>query len=78
MAPQILAIASASRPKFAASMIVRSASALHKRNSDRVLHAIGLEPRAPFPKGHIVEQGDWSLLDPVRTRPPFWRDDRAV
>lgn len=43
---------------------------------DRVLHALGLEPRAPFPKGHTVEQGDWFLLDPVRTRPSFWRDDR--
>jgi hypothetical protein len=21
-----------------------------------------------------VQQGDWSLLDPVRNRPPMWRD----
>jgi hypothetical protein len=40
---------------------------------DRVLHSLGLEPRAPFPKGHELEQGDWSLLDPVRARPPMWR-----
>ena len=40
---------------------------------DRVLHSLGLEPRAPFPKGHVLEDGDWSLLDPVRARPPFWR-----
>jgi hypothetical protein len=45
---------------------------------DRVLHALGMEPRPPFPKGHVVEQGDWSLLDPVRNRPPSWRNDRAV
>jgi hypothetical protein len=32
-----------------------------------------LEVRPPFPKGHVVEQGDWSLLDPVRSRRPFWR-----
>jgi hypothetical protein len=44
---------------------------------DRVLLALGLEARAPFPKGHEVEQGDWSLLDPVRKRAPFWRDDRV-
>ncbi len=44
---------------------------------DRVLLSLGMEPRAPFPKGHVVEQGDWSLLDPVRKRAPFWRDDRA-
>jgi hypothetical protein len=41
---------------------------------DRVLMSLGLEARAPFPKGHSVEQGDWSLLDAVRDRPPMWRD----
>ena len=40
---------------------------------DRVMISLGLEPRAPFPKGHVLEQGDWSLLDPVRARKPFWR-----
>lgn len=44
---------------------------------DRVLLALGLEARAPFPKGHALEQGDWSLLDAVRRRAPFWRDDRS-
>ncbi len=41
---------------------------------DRVLVAIGMEPRAPFPKGYEVAQGDWSLLDPVRARGPIYRD----
>jgi hypothetical protein len=45
---------------------------------DRVLLALGLEARAPFPKGHALEQGDWSLLDAVRKRAPFWRDDRTA
>lgn len=40
---------------------------------DRVVRAIGVEPRPPFPQGHVVEQGDWSLLDPVRARGPIWR-----
>ncbi|HEY1799090.1 MAG TPA: hypothetical protein VGG57_23450 [Stellaceae bacterium] len=40
---------------------------------DRVVRSLGLEARAPYPKGHELEQGDWSLLDPVRTRPAFWR-----
>ncbi len=40
---------------------------------DRVMHSLGLEARPPFPKGHVLEQGDWSLLDPVRARKPFWR-----
>ncbi len=44
---------------------------------DRVLVSLGLEPRAPFPKGHELEQGDWSLLDAVRGRPQLWRDDRG-
>jgi len=41
---------------------------------DRVVRSLGLEPRPPFPKGHTLEQGDWSLLDPVRARPQLWRD----
>ena len=45
---------------------------------DRVLRALKLEARAPFPKGYDLEQGDWSLLDAVRHRPPFWRDDRTT
>jgi len=40
---------------------------------DRVMRSLGQEPRSPFPKGHVVEQGDWSLLDMVRKRPPMWR-----
>ena len=43
---------------------------------DRVLLALGHEARAPFPKGYVLEQGDWSLLEVVRSRKPFWRDDR--
>jgi hypothetical protein len=40
---------------------------------DRVMASLGLEARPPFPKGHPLEQGDWSLLDQVRARKPFWR-----
>jgi hypothetical protein len=40
---------------------------------DRVVRSLGLEPRPPHPKGHVLEDGDWTLLDPVRTRPPLWR-----
>jgi hypothetical protein len=40
---------------------------------DRVMRSLGQEPRPPFPKGHDVEQGDWSLLDPVRARPRMYR-----
>jgi hypothetical protein len=40
---------------------------------DRVVRSLGLDPRPPFPKGHELEQGDWSLLDPVRARPSSLR-----
>jgi hypothetical protein len=35
---------------------------------DRVLRSLGLELRAPFPQGHVLRDGDWSLLDPVKAR----------
>jgi hypothetical protein len=41
---------------------------------DRVVISLGLEARPPFPLGHTLEQGDWSLLDPVRKRAKMWRD----
>src|SRR6202051_937717 len=40
---------------------------------DRVMLSLGLEPRPPFPKGHVVEQGDRSPLAPVRPRPRLHR-----
>jgi hypothetical protein len=40
---------------------------------DRVVRSLGLEPRPPYPRGHVLEDGDWSLLDSVRARPPMWR-----
>lgn len=59
----------------AAAALARVILAAYYRD-DRVLISLGMEPRAPFPKGHVLEQGDWSLLDPVRKRAPFWRKDR--
>ncbi|HJU17122.1 MAG TPA: hypothetical protein VJ770_11710 [Stellaceae bacterium] len=41
---------------------------------DRVMRALGLDPRPPHPQGRVLEQGDWSLLDAVRSRPRMWRD----
>ena len=43
---------------------------------DRVVRSLGLELRPPFPKGYAMEQGDWSLLDPVKARPSTWRRAR--
>jgi hypothetical protein len=41
---------------------------------DRVMRSLGLEVRPPYPKGFEVEQGDWSLLAPVRARPKLYRE----
>ncbi len=39
----------------------------------RVLEALGHPPRAPYPLGYEVPPTDFSLLDPVRRRAPFYR-----
>ena len=51
----------------AAATLVRVVLQCYYRD-DRVLRSLGLELRAPFPKGYTLEQGDWSLLEPVRAR----------
>jgi hypothetical protein len=51
----------------AAATLVRVVLQCYYRD-DRVLRSLGHELRAPFPKGHTLEQGDWSLLDPVKAR----------
>jgi hypothetical protein len=53
-------------PQFFGVFVVQSAARYYQH--DRVLIAIGLEPRAPFPLGNDIPEGDWSLLDPVRAR----------
>ena len=40
---------------------------------DRVLLELGMPARAPHPGGFDVAETDWSLLDPVREREPFYR-----
>jgi hypothetical protein len=42
-------------------------------SDDRVMRSLDMETRAPFPKGFDLEQGDMTLLDPVRERPVFYR-----
>jgi len=41
---------------------------------DRVMLALEMEPRPPFPNGYDVPQGDWSMLDAVQKRGKIWRD----
>tara|TARA_Y100000310_G_scaffold309731_1_gene354162 strand:- start:1990 stop:2460 length:471 start_codon:yes stop_codon:yes gene_type:complete len=51
-----------------------SATVICYYQDDRVLEALGLEARPPFPEGYEVEPGDLSLLDPVRARPKLYRE----
>ncbi len=60
----------------AAATLVRVVLQCYYRD-DRVLRSLGLELRAPFPKGYALEQGDWALLDPVKARPFFGTLRRA-
>ena len=41
---------------------------------DRVMEAIGLEARAPYPGGYEVAPTDWTILEPVRGREKIYRD----
>jgi hypothetical protein len=56
----------------AAATLVRVVLQCYYRD-DRVVRSLGLELRPPFPKGHALEQGDWSLLDPIKQRPSMLR-----
>ena len=40
----------------------------------RVLQSLNKEDRPPFPDGNELEQGDWSILEPVKKRDPVFRD----
>ena len=45
---------------------------------DRVLAAIGVERRTPFPKGYTVDEGDLTLLEDVFNRGKIYRDGHSV
>jgi hypothetical protein len=51
----------------AAATLVRVVLQCYYRD-DRVLRSLGIEQRTPFPKGHVLPDGDWTLLDPVKAR----------
>jgi hypothetical protein len=40
----------------------------------QVLEGLGLEPRPPFPAGHVLEPFDATLLEPARRRGKLYRD----
>ncbi|MEM7359198.1 MAG: gluconate 2-dehydrogenase subunit 3 family protein [Pseudomonadota bacterium] len=59
-----------SHARFLYRMIHLTANAYYQ--DGRVLASMDLKDEPPFPGGHDVPEGDWSLLDPVREREPFY------
>lgn len=62
-------LAESAKPVLVLGRVVLSAY----YRDDRVVRSLGREPGAPFPRGHVMPPTDWSVLDPVKTREPFWR-----
>ncbi len=58
--------------QFAQTISVQTMACYYQ--DDRVVAALGMEARPPFPKGNEVKPGDLSLLDPVRQREQIYRD----
>lgn len=56
----------------AAALIVSLICQCYYRDP-RVLESLGTPARPPFPEGYDIDQGDWSLLEPVRARGLIYR-----
>lgn len=69
---RLLAVFRAAEPDRAG--VIEAVTARCYYRDDRVMASIGIEVRPPFPLGYDVEQGDWSLLEPVRARGKIYRD----
>ncbi|MDO9217313.1 MAG: hypothetical protein Q7U14_08565 [Lacisediminimonas sp.] len=59
-------------PALASALVAVTTRCYYR--DERVMLALGMQPRPPFPQGFALEQGDWSLLDPVRARQKMYRD----
>ncbi len=60
------------RQRFLYTMESLTAQAYYEDR--RIIISLGKEARPPFPKGHDLEQGDWSLLYGVKKRPIIYRE----
>jgi hypothetical protein len=69
--PEIVRRAQVAHPEGFTAVITHALYAYYL--DPRVVAAIGLAPRAPFPDGHSVPDGDLSLLEAVYERGPFYR-----
>ncbi|MCP4959049.1 MAG: hypothetical protein GY925_07230 [Actinomycetia bacterium] len=68
----VVEVARQANHPFLGAMIALVAEAYY--TDPRILFSLKKEDRPPFPKGNTLEQGDWSLLDPVMARGPVYRD----
>ena len=59
-------------PVFAQHLQVSLLTAYYQNPA--ALSAINVDPRPPHPAGRTVDDTDWSLLDPVKARQPFYRE----
>ena len=61
-------------PDFVQTMMTLTAQSYYM--DERVLNALELPTGPPFPDGHEVQPGDWTLLEPVKQREKFYREIR--
>lgn len=59
-------------PHFLRTLAMQTVTCYYR--DDRVLEAIGVGARPPFPEGYEVPSGDLSLLEPVRRRGQVYRE----
>ena len=59
-------------PQFLRTLAMQTVTCYYQ--DDRVLEAIGVGARPPFPEGYDVPSGDLSLLEPVRRRGRVYRE----
>jgi hypothetical protein len=60
------------QPAFLPTLILYTYGGYYQNG--RVVEALGLEARPPFPEGYEVEPNDLTLLDEVRQRPKMYRE----
>lgn len=68
---ELLQVLSMSAQAFPPVLMIHTFAGYYQ--SDRILRALGLEPRPPHPKGYTMDPNDLTLLDPVRQRPARYR-----
>ena len=68
---ELLTRLSESDPGFLPGLLYHTYAGYYQ--SPRVVEALGLEARPPYPEGYAMEPTDFRLLDAVRRRPKLYR-----